>query len=66
MTCVSRSKDESSRIAEFLIKFKHTFSKDEFVLGLTSLVVVEHEIYVCVGGGGVGGGDKNIKQPPRQ
>ncbi|MEW8544060.1 MAG: hypothetical protein AB2693_11045, partial [Candidatus Thiodiazotropha sp.] len=55
-TCVSRSEDECSRIAECLIKFKDTFSKDEFDLGLTSLV--EHEIDV--------GNHKPIKQPPRR
>lgn len=55
-TCVSRCEDESSRIAECLINFKDTFSKDEFDLGLTSLV--EHEIDV--------GKHKPFKQPPRR
>lgn len=43
-------------MAECLIKFKDTFSKDEFDLGLTSLV--EHEIDV--------GEHKPNKQPPRR
>ena len=55
-TCVSRCEDESSRIAECLINFKDTFSKDEFDLGLTSLV--EHEIDV--------GEHKPIRQAPRR
>ncbi|MEW8561290.1 MAG: reverse transcriptase domain-containing protein, partial [Candidatus Thiodiazotropha sp.] len=54
--CVNRTETERLEIAECLIKFKDTFSKDEFDLGLTSLV--EHEIHV--------GDHKPIKQAPRR
>ena len=55
-TCEGRTEEEKSEIADCLIKFKDTFSKHEFDLGLTTLV--EHEIDV--------GGHKPIKQPPRR
>ena len=47
---------EQERVAETLARFADTFSKDEFDLGLTSLV--EHSIDV--------GDHRPIKQPPRR
>ena len=52
----NRTQKEQERVAETLARFADTFSKDEFDLGLTSLL--EHSIDV--------GDHRPIKQPPRR
>lgn len=54
--CTDRPEAEIWKIADILIKYQDTFSKDEFDLGYTNLV--EHTIDV--------GDHKPIKQPPRR